>query len=46
MLCTLKSGKVICQQKGGETLDDLEILAYEEPTDPEGGEDEEEGDYD
>ncbi len=45
ILRTLKTGKVIWPAEGGETLNDLEFLAYDDPADPEGDEDEEEGDY-
>ena len=44
ILRTLKTGKVIWPAEGGETLNDLEFLAYDDPADPEGDEDEEEGD--
>lgn len=41
-LCTLKRGKAIWSAEGGEILNDLEFLAYDDPVDPEGDEDEEE----
>jgi len=45
-LCTLEGGKAIWLAEGGENLDDLEFFAYNDPADPEGDDDEEEGDYD